>query len=329
MQILNSEFVRDDTNVNAMGGTELLCTELISRIDKTLLDEFQIIVSRLNHPLQEDKIRIYYCHDLSTDSACDHLDNEGWKNFHRLIFVSNWQMQSFIRRFNIPWSKCMVIQNAINPVENIDKDFDDKIRLGYWSTPHRGLNILVPVFKQLSEEHDNIELDVFSSFELYGWKERNKHYQDLIDQCKEHKNINYHGTVDNDTLRDHIRKVDILSYPSIWEETSCLTLIEAMSAGCLCVHSNLGALSETSANWTMQYQYVEDLNVHAGNFYHVLKAAISNLKEESIQSRLSSQVSYTNVFYNWDIRARQWTAYLGSLLDEDRALPKPVFEYRT
>lgn len=322
-------FAKDSASTNAMGGTELLKTELEKRLSSDLLDNFQIFVSRVEEPFDETKIRILWCHDLAEDFASNHLANEGWKNFHRIVFVSNWQMQSFIKRFSIPWSKCIVIQNAINPIEAHKKPDDDIIRLGYWSTPHRGLNILIPVFDKLCQDYDNLELDVYSSFNLYGWKERDEPYKDLFDKCRSHSRINYHGSVPNQDIRDAIKKIDILAYPSTWEETSCLALIEAMSGGCVCVHSNYGALPETSANWTMQYQHLEDPSEHAGNFYLALRAAIDNLREDSIQSRLASQVSYTNVFYNWDLRARHWEAYLTSLLNESRELPQPVFEYRT
>lgn len=321
-------FAKDSSSANAMGGTELLKHSLESLIDKDLLDNFQIFVSRVEEELDPTKIRLLWVHDLHDDPASHHLYNMGWKNFNKIIFVSNHQMQNFIKKYDIPWSKCIVIQNAIVPIPEHEKP-KDKIRLGYWSTPHRGLNILLPVFELLQKTHPDIELDVFSSFDIYGWPERNKHYEDLFQKCKDNPNINYYGSVSNDVIRKSIENIHILAYPSIWEETSCLTLMEAMSGGCLCVHSNLGALPETSANWTLQYQFNEDLNTHAGLFYHALESAIDNFWDSSNQTRIHSQQSYASVFYNWEIRKRQWESYLTSLLNEDRSLPVAMFEYKT
>ena len=108
--------------------------------------------------------------------------------------------------------------------------------------------------------------------------------------------------------------------------------MEAMSAGITCVHPNFGALYETAAGWTHMYQFNEDLNAHAHAFYQILNGVIENYHDESIRSRAESGASYANVFYNWDMRKWQWEAFLGSLLDEPRELPKTsgqFFTYRT
>lgn len=326
-------FTHDSLATNARGGTELMKYGLRDRLPAELLDNFQIFVSRVEEPLDETKVRLYWLHDLPGDPASEHLKNGGWQKFHKLIFVSNWQMQAYMAHYSIPWSKCVVIQNAIEPIEEHTKP-TDKIRLTYWSTPHRGLEILVPVFNKLCEKYDNIELDVYSSFKLYGWEERDKQYENLFKQCNEHPRINYFGTVDNSALRDNLKNTHIFAYPSIWPETSCICLMEAMSAGILCVHPNFAALAETAANWSNMYQFHEDANQHANAFYSILDVSIETLKDPGVQSTLASQKAYANIFYSWNLRQYQWTQLLTSLKDVPRELPKQpatsgFFEYRT
>lgn len=322
MQILNGVIQRTDMTKDAKGGTELIAERMVRDINPELLKEFQIIFSRLEFPLEQDKIRIYYCHDLPGDPAANHLSHEGWKKFHRIVFVSNWQMNGFMEMYNIPPSRCQVMLNSIVPIEEHTKTTDRPIKLGYWSTPHRGLEILVPVFEKLQEEYDNIELDVFSSFKLYGWEQRDEHYQAIFDRCRSNDKINYYGTVPNEELRDRVKDIDILAYPSIWMETSCLTLMEAMSAGCIAVHPNLGALYETAANWTVMYQFNEDPNGHAVSLLHNLKFVIENVRSEEMQSMAQSQKGYVDTFYNWNNRKTQWEMMMASLLEAPRKLPK-------
>ena len=42
-----------------------------------------------------------------------------------------------------------------------------------------------------------------------------------------------------------LKEMHIYAFPSIWVETSCISAIEAMGAGCEIVTTNLGALYET------------------------------------------------------------------------------------
>ena len=320
--------------MTALGGTELLMNRLKEAIDPVLLENFQIIPTRLTEPLRDDKVRIAYIHDLADDPQVAYLDKGGWKKFHLIVFVSNWQMQSFITKFKIPWTKCVVIENSILPIEDVDFNKPkDTIRLIYTPTPHRGLNILLPAFMELQKQFPNLQLDVFSSFELYGWKERDKEYENLFQICRDHPNINYHGSQPNEVVREALKNSHIFVYPSIWTETSCLCLIEAMSAGLICVHSNLGALFETAANLTFQYQYQDDPRNHLTAFLEVARMAISELQNDNpnLIMRAKTQKMYTDQIHNWNFRKLQWQNLLGSMANLPREFEKEdiVFDYRT
>ena len=89
---------------------------------------------------------------------------------------------------------------------------------------------------------DKIHFDVYSSFEAYGWKERDKPYEEVFKTIREHDGMTYHGFKPNDVVRKALSEAHIFAYPSIWVETSCISAIEAMSAGVQIVCPNLGAL---------------------------------------------------------------------------------------
>lgn len=320
MDIIGGELVSNETNKNAKGGTELIATALSQKLDQALLSRFQIVNSRVRE-LKSDFIPIFVAHDLPGDPESEFLKTRQ-DLFFKYVFVSNWQMIQYIAHYNLPWERCVVIPNAIEPFTNSEKSREpgSNIKLAYWSTPHRGLDILVPVFDKLCQKHDNIELDVYSSYNLYGWGERDKAFQDLFDQCRQHPKINYHGTVDNNTIRRNLETTDILAYPSIWLETSCLVLIEAMAAGLVCVHPNFGALPETAANLTEMYQWSPDKRIHAETFYTKLDECISSFGKKVNSSRLSLQRDYANQVYGWHTRVEQWNAFLKRTLAEFEAV---------
>lgn len=299
-----------------------------------LLDDFQIILSRPSlTELDDSRLRILWLHDLPTDQESQQaLQNGGWARYHRIVFVSNWQMQRYIDAFQIPWSKCVVMRNAIEPlaVRPPRDPNDKKIKLVYTSTPQRGLNILYAVFEKLAETDLDIELHVYSSFKIYNWLDRDSEYQTLYDMLEKHPQCFYHGCVSNDEIRSVLPTMDIFAYPSTWPETSCLCLMEAMSAGLTCVHPNYAALYETAAAWTVMYQYQEVINEHANLFYAVTKGAIDAVRLGQNAEMVQSQKIYIDAFHDWNIRGKQWELFLQSLLQEPRALPQQqeTFVYR-
>jgi glycosyltransferase involved in cell wall biosynthesis len=298
-----------------MGGTELMAEGLASRLD---LSSFQIVCSRVRE-LDESKYRIFWAHDLPGDPESEFLKNETKrKEFHHYVFVSNWQMWAYANHYGLDLSMCSVIPNAIEPIEtHIKPDHNDKLRLIYYSTPHRGLELLVPVFEDLYSKHNNIHLDVYSSFGLYGWEERDKQYESLFQKCKDHPGISYHGSVPNSQIRSALKKSHILAYPSIWPETSCLVLIEAMSAGLACVHSNLAALPETSAGLTDQYTFQADKQSHMKIFSERLEKQIVSYNK---QCTFSSD--YVKMTHSWERVLPQWQFLLDSLRVKPLAIPK-------
>lgn len=313
-----SDFVPTiDVSSNANGGTEMMSKKLTNVIDGSIKEHFQVWPSRYRSDnVDRNKLQLYWLHDLPGDPESQHLANGGWNKFEKLIFVSNWQFQQYQQHYGLPWYKSVVLQNAIEPIYTKDKS-KDKIKIIYNTTPHRGLEILAPVFDKLCERYDNIELDVFSSFKAYGWADRDEPYKDLFKFCEDHPKINYHGYQPNDVVRAALAEAHIQAYPSIWLETSCMALMEAMSAGCLCIHPNYGALYETAANWTWMYQWTQDKRDHAVTLINHLAMAIENYWTDAVQTRLAGQKSYADVFYSWQYRTHQWNALLGGILEDN------------
>jgi len=287
----------------------LMMAGLKRNVDPILLDQFQIIPSRVKE--LDGRPAVLWLHDLYNDPESAHLQDELSRSlrFAKLIFVSYWQMQSFQMAYNIRPSECLVLQNAVDPIEFVEKD-KDQVNLIYHTTPHRGLEILVPVFEKLTETFSNIHLDVYSSFNAYGWGERDKPYEELFERCKSHPQITYHGFQPNDVIRTALQKAHIFAYPSIWQETSCISAIEAMSAGCEVVCSSLAALPETTAGFASMYPYHEDPNTHANIFVNVLGQAISRVNSENVLNKMQFQKNYIDVLYNWESRGQQWTDLL-------------------
>lgn len=265
--IYRGAVIDTDLSKNARGGTEMMRERLLSVVPASLLDNYAIHFSRPRQ-MYEDVKNIFYAHDLAGDPENNILLNDGWKLFNKFVFVSYWQRDQYMMVYGIPYSKCTVIENAIETeFEYTPRPSNGPIRFVYHTTPHRGLELLYPIFDELSKEFDNIHLDVFSSFEIYGWKERDKQYQHLFERLKNHPKITYHGTKSNEEVITALKQSHIFLYPCIWQETSCIAMIEAIRCGCLVIHPNLAALPETASNVTVMYDFNENHTIHANTAY--------------------------------------------------------------
>ncbi len=317
----NDNDILQAVSEKAIGGTELMKKWLFAEIEKQepgLTDKFQFISTRVRE-LESDKQRILWVHDLANDPEVQHLkDKENWEKFERIVFVSHWQQHQFKTHLGFPYDKGVVIQNAIYPIQEHKKPKDGKIQVCYFSTPHRGLELLLNAWEFMRDklkEGLNAELNIYSSFKLYDRGHLDEQFRHIYKRAEEMDGVTYYGTVSNDEIREMLKTQHIMSYPSIYEETSCLTLIESCSAGCLCVVPNLGAIPETGANFPWMYGYEEDPEKHAQVHGHILARAIEHFWDEDVQNLLKIQRSYFDMFYNWSLRSGQWQQFLHAIED--------------
>ena len=271
--------VETELSKNSKGGTEMMRKRLLDNVPFDLLTDVAIHFSR-SREIPDDVKNILYAHDLAEDPENKILLDGGWEKFDHFVFVSAWQRDQYIMYYNIPYSKCTVIPNAITKRYTAEEKNTETIRFIYHTTPHRGLELVYAVVEQLAKEYKNIHLDVYSSFAIYGWPQRDDPYVDLFTKIHRHPNMTYHGSVPNDEILEALDNSHIFLYPSIWKETSCIALLEAIKSQMICIHPNYGALPETAANATIMYDWNEDMNHHANYAYSVAKQILIAMKND-------------------------------------------------
>ena len=333
-----SGFEENEVSINANGGTEIAKRKLQAIIDPELLDNFQIVCSRPRE-LQPDKLRVFWAHDLAEDPESKKFQDKQFQDsFHKFVFISNWQYQRYQLIHGMGYNtKAIVLESGIEPAPDGVHEMKDneKIRIVYTATPQRGLELLVPVFAKLAETNPDIHLDVFSSFKIYGWEEMDKQFEPLYEQIRNHPQMTYHGFVPNETVKEHLNKSHIFAYPSLWLETSCRAMLEAMSAGLVCVHPNAGALSETSGGLNMMYHGDwDDKSHHANIFINHLNAAIGFVREKNHLPMVKFNKVFVDSRYNIDRVKGQWETMFKDLIFkhptiESRGIPKKQFVYKT
>ena len=220
--------------------------------------------------------------------------------------------------FNIPTDRCLVIKNAIDKIDSRSLDYNkgDPIKLIYTSTPWRGLNVLLAAM-QLVKNKD-VHLDVYSSTQVYGdhFKSKNDNtYQSLYNQASALKNVTYVGYKPNEYIKENLKNYHIFAYPNIWEETSCIALIEAMAAGLYCITTDYGALFETGSEFVTYLPYEKDYIKLAHRFASVIDAAADMLGSDGVKEHLKMQIEFTNRFYSWQLRKDVWNRFLQGVIN--------------
>jgi glycosyltransferase involved in cell wall biosynthesis len=308
---------------NPRGGTELQLEYLKKYVDPKLLDQVQITTSVPEKiPLHPTKMNI-----LWQKNSYDQPNITPWfkdkSNHHKYdwyVFNSHWNYEKFRMFFDIPTERSLVIKNGIDNIKPRDLNQKiNKIKLIFHPTPWRGLNIILAAMQYI--KNPNIELDVYSSTEVYGqaFKEANdKLYQELYDQAKQLPNVNYIGYKPNEYIKEHLKDYHMFAYPNIWEETFCISALESMAAGCYLITTNYGALYETCAEFASYVPYQKNYLNLAKGFAIAIETAAQALETESVKQHLRYQIEYTNQYYNWIKQGNAWTRFLKGALDARR-----------
>ena len=293
-------------NPQAFGGTEYMGRGFESKILPFMpkLDNYLCVIAPGNSPsipelYASDKPIIFWMHNTSYQFGEDERKFLADPRFHNklkyLVVVSEFQKQETIKDVGVPADKIIVIHNAIEALKYEPAKFNNvnKVKLINTSSPDRGLDVVLNSMAYIEED---FELDIFSRFNPNEFPE----------YVPDHR-INFYGFSHKSIVRKHYEAAHIHAYPSTYPETFCLSQAEAMSAGLLCLTSDLGALPEVSNGLTTIYPLPSDPIEHAKLFAEHLTKAIQTIKSGSFNP--IKQIEYVNNTYSWDAIKDKWLEF--------------------
>ena len=314
----NDDQSRPVTFNDSYGGSENQLRSLLMHLPDESFKDINLILNNANHDLiEKSKINILWMHHFVNQKEAKNLGSKDFVNkLDWIVFNSNWNFEKYVYQFKIPENKSVVIKNAIEKVDFKEKP-KDKINLIYHTTPWRGLVHLLKIFNNLNLE--NVELNVCSSTIIYGKKFDSvigKNFEKVFNECKNTKNVNYIGFLENKKIIELLKKMHIFTHPSIWPETSCIAAIESMAAGCEVVTTNLGALYETCSPFGTFVNFDRNFNNLEKRFSKILTNSIKNYWTDENQNKLKLQRESINATYSWDVRSVEWKNFF----DEARGI---------
>jgi glycosyltransferase involved in cell wall biosynthesis len=213
-----------------------------------------------------------------------------------VIAVSEHHKYTLAKELNLELDRIYMIPNAIEPITPTPGKFDniDKVKIIHASNASRGMEVLLNAVPLMKED---FELNIFNNF--YPDIPHNFNLAGVNDP-----RVNFYGTTPRKTLYKFFADAHIHAYPSIFVETSCLTQMEAMSAGCYTVHTDIGALPETSMGHGVMIP--SDL-LTPERYAQELDNAIRKVREHGYDYTKQVQDVLDN--FTWDKAKQNWLAF--------------------
>ena len=303
------------------GATELQMEMLHKHVPKELLDQVQICTSVPGKvPIDPNKVNILWQkNSYDQPNLQEFFGNKSrHKEYDWYVFNSHWNYEKFRYFFDIPSERSVVIKNGCTsfPKRKIYKK-GQPIKILHHNTPWRGLNVVLRAMQEI--KNPNITLDVYSSTQVYGdqFKQQNDdNFKPLYEQAEKLPNVNYIGYKPNEYVLEHMTDYDLYVYPSVFEETSCASALEALASGVHVLTNNFGALYETCSEWPVYVNYSDNFEMMAKDTAAAIEVAASYLHEPFIQDHLDEQQKFYKRFYNWNKKGMEWESFLRGAISE-------------
>lgn len=204
------------------------------------------------------KVALWWHHDVALLRALGGINQDAYR-YDGLIAVSDWHRKQISDTWNIPLDHVGVVRNSVDLslYDDASMSLDQivtpvpfkpagEMRLLYQSRPERGIDYLVSpggIMDQLAKLRPEAVLYVCGYDNTT--EQMRDYYENVYSRCKQMPNVRLLGYFGKRDLARLQKSCDVLVYPGQFEETSCITAMEAQAAGLPMVASKTGALPET------------------------------------------------------------------------------------
>jgi glycosyltransferase involved in cell wall biosynthesis len=216
-----------------------------------------------------------------------------------MVCVSEWHRDQMIKTTGIDAKKTVVIQNAIKPIISDLDRFQEKIEkptIIHASSADRAMEILIPAAHRIAYDFD---LKIFNDFDPDTAPIDRDIEGIVLDE-----RFTYYNWTPHKTVLKYMSEAHLHAYPAYWLETSCITQIEALSSGLLCVVSDRAVLPETSMGHGMIVGFSGNREEDISNYANNLANAIKLIKAGAW--RPQAQVEQIQKFFSWEKAKERW-----------------------
>ncbi len=252
--------------------------------------------------------------------VCQDVFYPDWRSadvakFEKIIALCPRQVAEIASRDPANASKIVLSGNGVNVERFITAEQDapirDPKRLIWASSPDRGLKELLDIFERAKEQVPDLSLHIFygmDNIDKICGGDRNKHPWNQswkqYDRAHAMEGVTWEGRVGQEQLAREYLKSGIWCYPTWFQETSCISCMEAQS---------LGAIPITNPIWATGYNvkhgvFIEgtpaDRLVMARYVDTVVRLATNPAAQEAIRAEMMPEARSR---LSWEVIADQWS----------------------
>ena len=183
----------------------------------------------------------------------------------------------------------------------------DNYRMIYSSSPDRGLEVLLLIFDKIKEQVPEANLHIYYGFENF----RNKEYvAKLMMEINKRPGIFYHGRVGQDELAKAFMESSIFSYTCTFQETFCISCLEAMAGGCVVVSSDYWGLHDTVGEGGILLPMSDPKDAYTSEYQdRYVEECVKLMKDESYRKEWQLKGFERVKRFTWENVAKQWHLY--------------------
>ena len=262
----------------------------IQYIDNTYFSDFcltyivdQLIVSRfINNLVYYDNVKSVYLwlHDILPVGGDYRYIQIHKDKFKGVICISEWQKRYVMKHTKIDKEAIYVSRNAIYP-----KRFNGPVqvertpfRFVFTSDPNRGFDNFVEMIPWIKARYPQ------STFYLFGRLEQIS--DEVMARVRAMSDYVFVSPrVTQEQVVAELQKSDVWLYPTCFDETYCISAVEAMAAGCLVASINEAALCEIVGDRGVMVDYTTREETNRALFEALCKVLDDPKKKEEITER--------------------------------------------
>lgn len=219
------------------------CDVLVASRDASFLDDRHNCKAHL---------RLIWAHDIGIGNAL----NKYLVKTDRVLALSKWHKETLMQIHNLHSSKMIQTRNGVDLSAFKRKIKRHPFKLINSSSPDRSWPVLLDCFDEIKKQVPKAELHLFYGFHNWRMMAANDSAQlDLINslekRVKTTPGVFYHGRVSPKELTKAFLSSKVWAHSCWFQETSCITAMQALASNCRIVTSALAALNETAAPGTL------------------------------------------------------------------------------